>query len=103
VSNELAAPSPEDFCKFVEAYFNGQGMAWTRDDKSKANHTVYRVPGHHRNVSVPRNKDPMRLGTLKGCLADMDLGLDDYRDWAGTPDKLKQYVKEVKRGLADNR
>ncbi len=95
MSDELTIPGTNDLCKFVEAYFADSG--YTRDDKSKANHVVYRIPQHERNISVPKNYKRLRKRTFFDLLEDIGITANDYRQLAGTPKKLKAYIKERRR------
>ena len=95
MSVKLAIPGTDEFCRFVEPYFSA--VEFTIDTKSKSNHIVYRIPSHPFNISVPTGYSRLKMGTFAGLLADMGLDLQEYRELAGTRQKLKEYCKQRKR------
>lgn len=94
-SGELDVPGTKGFCKFVEAYFIGHD--YNLDTKSKAGHDVYRIPNHPHNISVPRGYDRLKMGTFQGLLEDVGITTKEYRELAGTKDKLSRFCKQQRR------
>lgn len=91
----MATPGTADFCAFVEAFFGDQ--ITDKDDHAKSGHIVYRIPGHSRNIAVPKGREHLRELTFADLLHDMGIDRARYRELAGTPAKLKAYCKRRTR------
>jgi hypothetical protein len=91
----VATPGTDELCRFVEAYF-GERINEV-DTKSKANHIVYHISDHWRNISIPKDRAQLRIGTFLGLLDDIGISHPEFQELAGTPDKLKAYCKRRKR------
>ncbi len=68
---KIPSLKPRKLAKIVEK----EGFIF---DRQKGSHAVYYREKDHRRIVIPMHNQDMKLGTLRGIIADMGLSVEDF-------------------------